>query len=550
MNDVSHPGPRPPAVVMKPEYLGAAFPTRLSFMRSLVRRMSNQGWQFCRPVYELDTHGYGHAVYSVDTGKRAYSLVAFSHALNPELRNDRVIAEAWDATFNLFDGIPTQADIERLEQNTPRQEAGRYTNNELVLARANKSERLFKHVVEKLASGNQPDINLVNSVGYLMRTTAVYGSGKFGCADRAKIAEREEIQSAFQVEMLAVYLIRMFSVDLVEHIARAISDKAVALNPMTKQFLGIGNATGLGMAPFLVNHQVLLHKWVHAKELALSRVLQQSAEDKLDQFSELLKKAQKHIGDWHVDDQQQASQIEILASDCAILLDYITSQKPSFIGLHNWASENLNPETTELVISLLIETSPELVDELAENLVAKDSDDYWQPAMTVNEVQALIEEHYAWVNGHADDKTRLWYYSEEKIEPRLGTRINHPEIMAEMPIAVGPAIKQLSRQLQNNEGEATMMEFCARHPQFRHIVKRAQTTASYPYGEVAGNFCSDTFQPIDILRFKLAFFGPCKFDPKSILWTRVTMYQGAPFPEQLGEPEISWSLSVKPAQGT
>jgi hypothetical protein len=42
-----------------------------------------------------------------------------------------------------------------------------------------------------LAKGIQPDQDLLSSVGYLMRTTAVYGSGKFGCADRAKIADRE-----------------------------------------------------------------------------------------------------------------------------------------------------------------------------------------------------------------------------------------------------------------------------------------------------------------------------------------------------------------------
>ena len=36
----------------------------------------------------------------------------------------------------------------------------------------------------------QPDQALVDEVGYLMRTTAVYGSGKFGAADREAIARR------------------------------------------------------------------------------------------------------------------------------------------------------------------------------------------------------------------------------------------------------------------------------------------------------------------------------------------------------------------------
>ena len=40
----------------------------------------------------------------------------------------------------------------------------------------------------------------IDAVGYLMRTTAVYGSGKFGAADRADIAARAELAAPFQVE--------------------------------------------------------------------------------------------------------------------------------------------------------------------------------------------------------------------------------------------------------------------------------------------------------------------------------------------------------------
>ena len=34
--------------------------------------------------------------------------------------------------------------------------------------------------------------------------------------------------------------------------------------------------------------------------------------------------------------------------------------------------------------------------------------------------------------------------------------------------------------------------------------------------------------PIHLLRCKLSFFGVGKFDPKSRLWVRNTMFQGAP----------------------
>jgi hypothetical protein len=52
-----------------------------------------------------------------------------------------------------------------------------------------------------------------------MRTTAVYGSGKFGAADHNAMAGRPLMDGPFRVEMLAVWLIRAFVADLVEHMA-------------------------------------------------------------------------------------------------------------------------------------------------------------------------------------------------------------------------------------------------------------------------------------------------------------------------------------------
>ena len=215
----------------------------------------------------------GRAVYRVETPDRAYSLVAFAHDLPDEKRSDRVIAEAWDATFTLFDGDPTEDDLDRLAANVPLQEAGRISEKELSLARANRSARLWAHVVDSLAKGQQPDTDKLDGVGYLMRTTAVYGSGKFGAADYDMLSDRPEFAAPFQVEMLIVYLIRTFVRDLVNHIARAKGgDAATTLDPAIARNLGIGNATGLGMAPFIVNHPVLFNNWINAREEAIARI--------------------------------------------------------------------------------------------------------------------------------------------------------------------------------------------------------------------------------------------------------------------------------------
>ena len=45
---------------------------------------------------------------------RLPSLSDFQHDLPDDMRSDRVIASAWDATFTLYDGRPTLDDLERL----------------------------------------------------------------------------------------------------------------------------------------------------------------------------------------------------------------------------------------------------------------------------------------------------------------------------------------------------------------------------------------------------------------------------------------------------
>ena len=184
-----------------------------------------------------------------------------------------MIAEAWDATFALFDGVPTEADILRLSQNVPKQEAGRVSERELSLSRANRSVRLWAHVVDALAAGRQPDTDQIGKVGYLMRTTAVYGSGKFGAADRELIADRPEMQVPFQAEMLSVYLTRTSCAILSStwRAPRGARRRRRWIPPLPASWVSV-IPPGWAWRPIIVNHPVLFNNWILAREEAIARV--------------------------------------------------------------------------------------------------------------------------------------------------------------------------------------------------------------------------------------------------------------------------------------
>ena len=208
---------RDPNIIMKLSRLGSFHQSRLSFLRSFLSEFKD--WEYKRDLFELDKNGHGTAVYSFTKKDRVYSLVCFANKIDDNERSDRVIATKWDAAFTLHDGIPLKKDIDRLKNEVPKQEVGRLSYKELTLSRANKSVRVFDHVVDSLSKGKQPNLDLLEKVGYLYRTTAVYGSGKFGLADRFRIKNRDEINGPFRLEMMLVYLVRQFTFDQVNHLS-------------------------------------------------------------------------------------------------------------------------------------------------------------------------------------------------------------------------------------------------------------------------------------------------------------------------------------------
>lgn len=538
--------PRDPDVVMRLSRMGSAHPMRLSFLRVLLRRLKTEGWHFDRPLWDVDHKGVGRAVYRARGPERTYCLVAFAHDLPDEMRSDRVIATVWDATFALVDGEPSEADLDRLAANVPYQEAGRISAKELSLSRANRSVRLFSHVVDRLSQGLQPDPAELDAVGYLMRTTAVYGSGKFGAADRDRIAHRPELRTPFQAEMLSVWLTRAFTVDIAEHMARVKGGaRAVALDRDLRRRLGVGNSTGLGMAPFLVRHPRLLNSWMTARETALARVRALDHADPIaaETFLQTLSDAQENAGLWHSDHPAQVAKLAALRDDLSRLSSHVLTTwnrnaPASWDALWRWGEDHLSEEGQECLLSLLLEPHGALVDDLVGSLDANEETGFAiDGSLPIARLREILRRDYSWVDRFDFDDpvqiARFWYVSEEKLEPRLGNRHDEAGQDREQPLGIARAIAALTSALADWTREGTLAAFLLAHPEHRHTVRRVLMLRDLPYAEIRDNVLDQTMLPIDILRCKLAFFGATRFDPRSDRWVRISLFQGQPFPDEL-----------------
>ncbi|MBC8240238.1 MAG: hypothetical protein H8E30_07150 [Alphaproteobacteria bacterium] len=563
MNSVSVPelNLRPPEQVMTLARIGSFHPTRISFVRSLIRRIARENWRVERPVFDLSDEGYGAVVYRVVTPAGPVSLVCFSNALDEADRTDRVIAERWDTAFVLIVGDADAATIERLRLNAPLQEAGRFQPGDIVLSRANKSMRLFSHFTDRLSAGQQPDLDQALNVGYLMRTTAVYGNGKLGMSDLAHVFSGGIFHRPYEAEMLAVYLIRLFSFDLIDHIARRQNpDTAVPLDDEIKRALGVGNATGLGMAPFLLGHPTLFNNWIMARETALARVRAVETADAAtcDRFRVLLARVLRYAEQWHTDDKPQMAEIETLRRELRALLGRMNGDESPIAGDLPWdglirdAENGGSLEYQEILISVMTELYPDLVDPL-EDSMGSDERMLTNPAMTLSDLKNLIETAYDWALGedYAAPAAQhyFWYRSEEKEEPRLGERWSEPGSGLETPIGVARDVSALHDALAaRSAGERDVVSvaaFLIAEPHWRRIVTRVQTLAGHPYAEIRDNLLGIACHPVDLLRCKLSLFGASRYDPKSDRWTRVNFFQGAPLPDQLDDSSaMDWAFPV------
>ena len=408
-------------------------------------------------------------------------------------------------------------------------------------------------MVESLSKGQQPDLDLLSKVGYLYRTTAVYGSGKFGLADRFRIKNREEINGPFRLEMMLVYLVRQFTFDQVNHVAKFKNPKtAVKLDSSICKNLGIGNSTGLGMAPFIVNHPTLLNNWIMSREIALKEIREIKKENKneIKIFNNSLKNSIKNITTWNTDSEYQLKKINSLLNDIQKFLIFIEKEfnfeiDYPFNEIYLWLEQNTYEECTEYVVSLMLEPFDRIVKPLISKM-SSDEDQYFTipTYRTIEDLRNIIEKRYPdilKINFEKKENNKnFWFISKNKEEPRYADRFEENGSELEQPLAIARDIKKLYEVLLVSKNSLTIDKFLIEHSDLRHVVRRAFIIEKFPYSEIQDNTIGEEVIPIDMLRLKLSFFGALKFDPRSDKWLRICMFQGAPLPIDLKNFDQQW----------
>lgn len=561
------PDLRPAAQVMDPTDMSGARATRHSFARALVRRAVARDWRIERTRFDIDERGCGTAVYRVQAEGHVWSFVAFSQRLAQGERTDRVIAKSWDVTAALVEGDVDRARVQRMAAQVPLQENGRAEADELIWTRANRSERFFDYVVDRLVRGEQPERDKFGCSPYVMRSTAFYSNGKCGLADFERFTGEHPFAVPYRAHMLAAWLLRELSYDLVERCAVLRNPGAARLSGDWRRYLGLGNATGLGMVPYVINHPEVLDAWARLREVPLASVLSRDvspADADVDRVVELLGRAVTCLAEQtelvpepYLANPVLADQVAPVAG----LLDEwrrtgeVAGQAVTAIWrvLHN-AAAAIGPECRGVVASVLTELSADL-DEAVEASLRCDESRPLAPGIRCSEVLASIEDSYAWVDDidftDPAQTRHFWFSSADNEEPRRARRGEDPGEPVEHGVDIARAVSALRDDLAVTDGATSVAEFLLAHPWHRNSVCRVRSVGGLAYGEVHANLLAADFVPLHVQRLQLAVYGMENFNPQSTDWLRVTLLSGAPRIGDLltGTADDDWAYTPRPLEG-
>ena len=173
-------------------------------------------------------------------------------------------------------------------------------------------------------------------------------------ADWEKIRDRHpDFARPFAAKCSPVSCVAQLSLRQAEHIARHRAPAtAVALEPALKRYFGIGNSTGLGMAPYLINHPQLISRWVEMRELALARIVAApSPPPRAHACRSQLDRAIRHLRETHTEDEWQTGNNQRTLADMQALSGWLEGARlESWNPLLEWATRHCTagPGTAQL----------------------------------------------------------------------------------------------------------------------------------------------------------------------------------------------------------
>ncbi len=351
--------------------------------------------------------------------------------------------------------------------------------------------------------------------------------------------------------MCAVYLLREFSLDWVDFLAeKRGGDKAVTLHPEIKRYLGIGNATGLGMAPYLINHPCIVDQWLTTREQALTATLVNQINSKeAAYFSSLLSRAIQHFTEIITINEPQVLLNEAVVKELTLLQNNLLTITKNYSTWGDFlqAHSELSYESQEVIISCLMELYPEQVDAFQEDINADETLSL-PKGKTVEDLLGLLETRYQWaINidfNDVDNSYWFWYRSIDKEEPRMGVRGQEPGDDRELSLDIARQVSRLYFALKQAQPDQLISEFVLKQPKYRAIARRTWTLGNKAMGDIQMNVLQKNTLPIHLLRCKLSMFGATKFDPRSDRWVRVTLFQGAPLFHEVHSDE--WLFPLLP----
>ncbi len=532
---------------MSSERAAAAYPNALSFTRSLVRKMQREHWRITRLRLELDQEGRGEALYGITAPGRVFYFYAISNVFPPEEKVDRSFGINWDVSAAICQGHWSPEREAILRGEIPKQYDGRYDADVLCFCRGNRSERIFDEVVASLVNGAQPDTKLLAGVGYLLRSTAFAGNGLFGMKPFEGLGAAHPLGAPYHVQMLSAFMLREFVFDLVDWMALSQGGSAVPLDRRLKRYLGVGNSAGLGLIPFLANHPRIVHCWVHAQETAFAEASAREVSAKspaAKQLLALIKRAATYFRQDPRDGNGIFASYERLAADFSLLADRLTAQLAKRkSSARPWSqvvfetTHDLHPETVEIVLGLLLELYPDVVERAEASLTATEDFDF-RPHMTVSELRSLLHEDYGCAGLNKPqlptETSFFWYYHvEAPYEPRRGRRGQGAIYEFESAMDLPLRISDLQAVLSQYADSMSVAELVACRPDLRAITTRVQSTAGLRYANLRESYIAESFTPFAACRLLLAFYGMEKFDPRPPRSTKGALLQGAPLADEI-----------------